>query len=115
MMIRPPACRSDGQSIGAQYPVEGMLFQLDTSLTDADFDSWGLTREGKVLARALQKYGMYLGDIGGDMALQVQLIGSTKTENRAAWDQLAPGFYNAVSKIPANLFRVVYTGEPTLR
>jgi hypothetical protein len=115
IMIRPVACRSDGQDIGPQYPIEGMLFQLDPSLTEADFDRWGLTREGKVLARALQKYGMYLGDIGGDLALQVQLLGSTAAESRAAWDRLIPGFYSNVNKIPSNLFRVVYTGEPTLR
>jgi len=66
----PPACRSDGQYEGEQYPVEGMRFQLDPSLTEVDFERWGLTRERQVLARALQKCGMFPGDNGGAMALQ---------------------------------------------
>ena len=114
-MMFPPACRSDGKHIGAKYPIEGMLFQLDPSLTEADFDRWGLTPEVKVLARALQKYGMYLDNIGGDMALATQQLGSTPAENRAAWDNLIPGFYHTVTKIPSDQFRIVYMGEPTIR
>ncbi len=115
IMMFPPACRSDGKHIGTKYPIEGMLFQLDPSLTEADFDRWGLTPEVKVLARALQKYGMYLDNIGGDMALATQQLGATPAENRAAWDALIPGFYHTVTKIPSDQFRIVYTGEPTLR
>jgi hypothetical protein len=66
-----PACRSDGKHKGRQYPIEGMRFQLDPSLTEKEFNQWGLNREGKIVARALQKYGMYLGDNGGAMALQL--------------------------------------------
>ena len=120
IMMLPPACRSDGwydndDPPGAIYPIEGMRFQLDPSLTEADFDDWGLTPEGKVLARALQEYGMFLGDNGGSMALTVQLLGPTKKEHLAAWEKIAPGFYESAKKIPANQFRVIYTGEPTIR
>ncbi len=115
LIMNPPACRNDGEYVGEQYPLEGMLFQLDPSLTEADFDQWGLTAEGKVLARALQTYGMYLGDNGGDMALAVQLLGPTEEENRAEWDRLIPGFYRNVKNIPTDRFRVVYTVDPIRR
>ena len=108
----PPACRSDGWCYGNEYPIEGMLFQLDPNLTEADFDAMGLNREGKIIARALQKYGMYLGDNGGAMALQLQILGPSESEHMAAWEQLFPGLFNNVKKIPANKFKVIYTGEP---
>lgn len=110
-MIVPPASRSDARYKGQQYPVEGMLFQLDPRLTEKDFDRWGLGREARVLARALQKYGMYLCDNGGAMVVLVQLLGPSREENRKRWERLFPGFYENVKRIPANRFRVVYTGE----
>ncbi|MCI4624833.1 MAG: hypothetical protein L3V56_02625 [Candidatus Magnetoovum sp. WYHC-5] len=110
-----PACRSDGKYEGNQYPVEGMRFQLDPALTEADFDKWGLNREGKVVARALQKYGMFLGDNGGAMAIQVQLLGPSRLENRLKWEAFFSGFYKNVEKIPADKFRVVYTWENIIK
>jgi len=115
IMMYPPACRSDGRKVGSQYPIEGMRFQLDPALTEQDLDQWGLTREGKVLARALQEYGMFLGDNGGDMSIAVQLLDPTEDTNREEWDRRLPGFYDSVRRIPVARFRVVYTGEPTLR
>ncbi len=114
-MFLPPACRSDGKYKGSQYPIEGMRFQLNPLLTEKDFDKWGLNREGKIVARALQKYGMYLGDNGGAMALQVQLLGPTEKDNLSKWEELFPGFYSNVSRIPADKFRIVYTGEPIVK
>jgi len=108
----PPAVRSDGRFKGEQYPIEGMRFQLNPKITRKDFVTWGLTREGQVLAKALQEYGMFLGDNGGAMALQIQLLGSTEKENRKKWDELFPGFYRTVMKIPVQHLRIVYTGEP---
>ena len=116
IMMWPPACRSDGKNIGEQYPMMGMRFQLDPNLTESDFDAWGLTKEGKILARALQEYGMFLGDTGGSMALAVQLLGPDKDSSRAKWEELVPGFYNTVKNIPTDQFRVVDPGRPpTLR
>lgn len=111
----PPASRSDGRHAGHQYPIEGMRFQLDPALTERDFDRWGLNREGKVLARALQKYGMFVGDNGGAMALQPQLLGPTAEEHQRKWQSLFPGFYSNVGKIPTSSLRVVYTGEPIIK
>lgn len=110
-----PACRSDGQYKGKQYPIEGMRFQLDPTLGEKDFNYWGLNREGKIVARTLQKYGMFLGDNGGAMALYAQLLGPSKDENLKRWEELYPGFYKNVEKIPTDKFRVVYTGEPIIK
>jgi hypothetical protein len=115
MFYWPPACRSDGSSIGPEHPIMGMRFQLDPTLTDTDFNRWGLTSEAKIVARALQKYGMFLGDRGGDMKIQVQLLSKDPNQHRALWEDHAPGLYNAIEKIPTNELRIVYTGEPTLK
>ncbi|MBF0488119.1 MAG: hypothetical protein HQK98_08145 [Nitrospirae bacterium] len=110
-----PAARSDGAVKGEQYPIEGMRFQLNPALTEKDFDGWGLNKEGKVVAKALQKYGMYLGDNGGAMAVQAQLLAPDSDDNQKKWDDLLPGFYKSVAKIPTNQFRVIYTGEPVVK
>ena len=61
-----PATSSDGRStIGGAIP-EGARLQLDPRL---DLDSLGLNAWQKVVARTLQKYGMFLGDTGGTVAL----------------------------------------------
>lgn len=111
----PPASRSEGNSIGRQYPIEGMRLQLDPSLTDKDFDRWGLTREGRIVASALQRYGMYLGLGGGAMKLEVQLLGPSREANLREWERRFPGFYKTIKKIPTDRLRVLYTGEPVTR
>lgn len=111
----PPACRSDGRDIGTQFPIMGMRFQLNPELTEKDFDEWGLNRAGKVLARALQRYGMFLGVSGGAMKLQVQLLGATPEANRREWERRLPGFYDNVKRIPTREFRILDTGDPVLR
>jgi hypothetical protein len=111
----PPACRSDGKYLGAQYPIEGMLFQLDPNLTEDDFAKAGLTRESKIIARALQRYGMFLGDNGGALALQLQLLGNTGDKNISEWEKRFPGLYENIRRIATKHFRVVYTGEAMIK
>ncbi|MBZ0269660.1 hypothetical protein K8I85_16030 [bacterium] len=113
LFLWPPAARSDGKDIGEQFPIEGMRFQLWPTLDDTIFDLWGLDEPTRVVARALQTYGAYLVDRGGDWAFQVQLLGRTKEESRDEWDARFPTLYDDIQKIPAAAFRVVYTGEPT--
>ena len=110
-----PAAHTDGNYEGAQYPMEGMLFQLDPTLTEADFDAWRLTREAKIVARALQKYGMYLGDNGGAMSLQVQLLDPDKNVHARKLDEMFPGFRKAMQRIPSSRFRIVDTGHEPIR
>lgn len=111
----PPACRSDGRDVGRQYPIMGMRFQLNPELNEEDFDEWGLNRAGKILARALQRYGMYLGVSGGAMKLQVQLLGPDSDSNRREWERRVPGFYENVKRIPTREFRIIDTGDPIIR
>jgi hypothetical protein len=77
-------------------------------------NAWGLTAEGKVVARALQQYGAYLVDVGGAMAFAVQLLGRDAGAHRAAWDTLfGPEFYTNVNRIPTSRLRVIDTGAAT--
>jgi len=110
MFLAPPACRADGKSVGSQYPIEGMCFQLDPQLDDGDFDAWGLSDRARIVARALQTYGMYLSDRGGDMALQIQLLDEDPTLHRAKWEDRLPGFYSSIERIPTDAFRIVELG-----
>jgi len=74
-----------------------------------------LTREAKVVARAMQEYGMYNGDNGGAMTLQVQLLDEDPDVHAELLDDMFPGFADAIRRIPTNRLRVVDTGrEPTL-
>ena len=110
--IYHPGCRSDGFVSDADAPAEGMLFQLNPKLTDRDFISWGLSEGAIVVARALQVYGMYLCDSGGDMALQLQLLDKDADEHRKRWDKVSPGLYKTIIKIPTDEFRLIDTGKP---
>jgi rhamnogalacturonyl hydrolase YesR len=107
-----PACRSDGWLDEPDVPAEGMLFQLNPQLTDSDFEEWGLSEGAKVVAKALQEYGMYLCDAGGDFALQLQLLDRDSKEHRKKWDEIAPGLYSSITNIPVNQFRLIDTGNP---
>ena len=112
MFISPPASRGDGDTIGEQYLIEGMRLQLNPKLTDENFEQWGLNREGKIIARALQKYGMYLGDSGGAMSIGIQQLAKTKGENMKKWNTLFPDLYRTVANIPTRELRVIYTNFP---
>lgn len=106
-----PASRSDAQYQGEQYPLEGARFQLDPTLTEADFDRMGLGRAAKVMARALQKYGMYLGDNGGNFTIYLQVLDPNPERSKALWNQRCPGIYEDMQKIATRLFRVLDYGE----
>ena len=105
-----PACRSDGSELGSYPPAEGMLFRLNPALSESDFNSMGLSEAAKVVARALQKYGMYLCDSGGDMALQLQLLDKDAGEHRKKWDAMAPGLYGTIINISTSQFELIQAG-----
>jgi hypothetical protein len=73
-----PMTGSDGTvtdpSVGA--PPEGLRLRLKPSI---DLQSLGLHPQALVIAKALQKYGVYLGDSGGTTALKLE---DTKAEGR---------------------------------
>jgi hypothetical protein len=73
-----PMTGSDGSvsdpAVGA--PPEGLRMRLNPSL---DLKSLGLHPQALVIAKALQKYGVYIGDSGGTTALKLE---DTRAEGR---------------------------------
>ena len=108
----PPAARTDGRSSATNTPIEGMRFQLDPNLTDVDFDNWGLSREGKIIARAMQRYGLYNGDNGGSMTLQAALLASSPKTSKKIWNKKYKNFWKQPNKIPMSYLRALDTGTP---
>jgi hypothetical protein len=83
---------------------EGARLQLNPALTDSDFTSWGLSNEAKIMARALQKYGMYTIDHSGSSKVYIE---DRKT---AGWgSSITRGM---LSPIPWSQFRVVMPPAP---
>ena len=64
-----PAQRTDGESQCEDAPPEGAHFRLDPSL---DIDALGLPPTVATLARAAQRYGIYVRDEAGTVALYAQ-------------------------------------------
>jgi hypothetical protein len=66
-----PMVGSDGQYKGSDpdVPPEGLRLRIKPSV---DLESMGLDEEALIIARALQKYGAYIGDSGGRTALKVE-------------------------------------------
>lgn len=119
--LYPFAYRSDGaypepQQTNNRYPVEGMQFQL---IPTYDVDANISNQYGRVIARTLQQYGMVLVDTGGgnSMTLNLQNLryvvnpGGYIVDNRTAWEQEFPGFYDSITVLPLDKFRVVNTPE----
>ena len=69
-----PATGSDGRSSLPGAIPEGARLQLDPNL---NLDALGLSRHERVIAEALQRYGMFLVDTGGAVAIRVQNTHST--------------------------------------
>lgn len=67
-----PASKTDGKSSLPFAMPEGARIQLDPTLTDVDFDRMGLGPTGKIIARALQEYGMILVDTSGSLKIYME-------------------------------------------
>lgn len=59
----PPATESDGTSTEANTIPEGAILQLDPSI-DVNDKSYRFTRLEKIIAKAMQNYGVIIGDVG---------------------------------------------------
>jgi hypothetical protein len=71
-----PATESDGKTESPAAIPEGARLQLDPSL---DLSRAALAPYERTIARALQRYGMYLIDSGGGVAMRAQHPQSTST------------------------------------
>jgi hypothetical protein len=78
-----PMTGSDGDYDGNDpaVPPEGLRLRIKPSV---NLDQLGLHPQALVIAKAIQKYGVYLGDSGGATALKLE---DTRTEGRGQlWD-----------------------------
>lgn len=81
----------------------GGRIQLDPNLS---LDSLGLSASGKIVARALQEYGAYIGDYSG--AINLYADGSPAAQ--AKWDAGLLDTYEVKDQIPLASFRVLQLG-----
>lgn len=97
-LCSPPASRTDGLGIGPEFIPEGARLQLDPAL---DLDSLGLSPASKVVAKALQKYGMYDCDNADFFKLYMQNLGP----DGGKWRNISD--FKDLAKIPVERFRVL--------
>ena len=73
-----PMTGSDGGYDGSNpaVPPEGLRLRIKPSV---NLDGFGLTAQALTIARALQRYGFYIGDSGGTTALKLE---NTRAEGR---------------------------------
>lgn len=98
-----PATRSDGRGVFPNPPM-GVRMQLDPALDEDDFARWGLDRTGRIIARALQEYGMILVDSSGHPKLYAEYDGT------AHWGRTLHA--DTVRAIPYSALRVLDLRTP---
>jgi hypothetical protein len=81
----------------------GGRIQLDPSL---NLETLGLTPSGKIIAKALQVYGAYIGDYSG--AVNLYADGSPAAQSK--WDAGLLDGYEVKDRIPLTAFRVLRLG-----
>ena len=98
----PPATATDGRTPGpAAIPI-GARLQLDPEL---DLDTLELAPYERVVAEALQRYGMYLGDSGGAVSLYAL---HPQSSPGSPWEDLLPHEdFVYLERIPLERFRVL--------
>jgi hypothetical protein len=100
-----PASTGSGIGVG---PSElgmpcGARMQLDPSL---DVTRLGLSRAGVIVARALQKYGAYVGDYSGALSIYAENAPGAQ----AFWNNGVLDTYEFMSKLDLRRFRVMAYG-----
>ena len=102
-----PASKTDGTSEEPDALPEGARLQLDPSLTDEDFTAMGLDTVGRVIARALQEYGMILVDGSGRAKIMVEDL-TANSSGDASWSEPPTELSETtISTIPVEAFRVL--------
>jgi len=101
-----PATSSDGRTALADALPEGARVQLDPAL---DLTKLGLTAHELTIAKAMQQYGMFLGDTGGALAIYAMNPQSFATNPYQGLLPIEPSIL--LNKIPVNRFRVLNTGK----
>ena len=99
-----PATKSDGAGDHPEDMAEGTRLQLDPSLSRARIASWGCRGECLTIARALQRYGMYVIDNSGRPKVMLEYA------ETANWKGSVDA--ETVSPIPLSAFRVLRPERP---
>ena len=99
-----PATKSDGHENGT-VPM-GTRFQIDPKYNETDFEQWGLNQTGIIIAKCLQKYGMFVIDTTGRNSGKI----ITEDNVTANWGDLINQY--TVNPIPKNALRAVITPQP---
>jgi hypothetical protein len=114
-----PASKTDGASTSSVAIPEGARLQLDPSLDSADFDRLGLNSTARIIARALQRYGMIVIDRSGRPKIYAENL-TANPYATASWSDTAIALTSStVSAIPYTSFRVLalpsgyWTGSTT--
>jgi hypothetical protein len=94
-----PATKSDGSGSGIGAVPEGTRFQLDPRLSSTSLRRRGCRGPCLTIARALQRYGMYVIDNSGRPKVMLEYEGT------AHWNGTVNEY--TVSRIPLTSFRVV--------
>jgi hypothetical protein len=94
-----PATKSDGFLTGPRSLPEGSRLQLDPSLSAAHLRRWGCSGPCLTIARALQRYGMYVIDGSGRAKVLLEYEGTARWRGRL--DQ------HTVSPLRLSAFRVL--------
>ena len=102
-----PASKTDGDSKRPFAIPEGARLQLDPSLTDADFDEMGLDPTAKIIARALQEYGMILVDTSGSFKIYVEDLINNPYATEQWTDPALNLTKESIYNIPYTSFRVL--------
>ncbi|MGI5125258.1 hypothetical protein ACQEVB_00445 [Pseudonocardia sp. CA-107938] len=100
-----PATKSDGSSGGDDAIPEGARLRLDPSINLA---SLGLNRYEMMIARALQQYGMILGDTSGGFTIYAQHPQSVPGGSYGG--MLPDNTWVDLSKIPTDRLQVMKMG-----
>lgn len=97
-----PATKSDGESSGPGSLPEGARVRLDPSI---DLGSLGLNSYELMIAKAMQRYGMILGDRSGGFTIYAQHPQSVRG---AGYDGILPDeTWVDLSRIPTNRLQVL--------
>ena len=106
-----PASKTDGNSSLPYAIPEGARLQLDPALTEIDFNHMGLDRTGKIIARALQEYGMFLIDYSGRPKIHAENL-ANNLHATIQWSDPELNLTRAtIANIPYTDFRVIALPE----
>ncbi len=106
-----PASKTDGTSTLANALPEGARLQLDPSLSDDDFEAMGLTRAGRIIAHALQRYGMIVIDVSARPKIMIEDLFANPYAT-GSWSRPPTQLTDTtIAAIPLEAFRVLALPE----